>query len=141
MKTTYLTMIAAALLLPFSAAAGERRSTGSDSGMGANHRDPSFKQQRVKIGAEIAELQREIDLLSAAAAAEGREKIDALKQRADELETRVASAAEGGDREWKETRHKFKNELKKLRRELKNARKAYSRAQQGGMNAPEPVYP
>jgi len=85
-------------------------------------RDESkFDKERMDLQTEIAEIRRELTDLKVNSGDEATEKLNSLSIRVDDLENRTMTA--GDDREFKENKHKFKNELKKIRKDLKAARK------------------
>lgn len=84
---------------------------------------PAFDKEREQLRSDIEGLKRESDTLRADTNAKGREKLDSLVSRIDELENRAVSADAGTERDFNENKHKYKNEIKKIRRELRDVRK------------------
>ncbi|UPT74173.1 MAG: hypothetical protein M0D55_20560 [Elusimicrobiota bacterium] len=113
-------LIAAALLVPgLAVAQTPRAGRAVDTGPGSQTAEEK-RDDRLRV--EIIEFKREVEEAADEVAVSAREKYKALTSKVDELETRAVSAADAGERAWRESRHNFKNQLRKLRRELKAVR-------------------
>lgn len=111
-------MIAVVLLVPCLASAQTPRDDRSIQTAPGTQTASDKRDDRLRV--DIIEFKREVADAADTVAASARERYQSLAAKTDELETKAVAAADAGERAWRESRHNFKNELRKLRRELKS---------------------
>lgn len=93
-----------------------------------------YGRNREQLQTELSDIKREVETLRANISDAGRERLDSLSTRVDELEARTMAVSD--ERDFNENKHKFKNELKKIRKDLKGARKYRTMAPDASQTAP-----
>lgn len=113
-------LIAAVLLVPCLASAQSPRDDRAIETAPGSETAAEKRDDRLRV--EIIEFKREVQDAASDVSDSAKEKYRTLAAKTDELENKAVAAADAGARAWRESRHNFKNELRKLRRELKSIR-------------------
>lgn len=99
-------------------------------------RSPEFSKDSQQLTSDIASLREEITSLQSKTNTKGREKLDTLSTRLDQLQERATTATAGSEKDFNENKHKYKNELNKIKRELRDVRKYRAMTPDSTQSAP-----